>query len=140
MATHEGWQYVVHESPQHAPGAPPDFLHVMLRVRCSCTHGGRSTPRGLKSGPLGGGRLWLRRLGALFGTATCAVAAQPRFPATSCAQSIEFETVARVIGHLGIRMSMIAYPIVAINRVGALSDCKSRWPRRLERRGQPCDG
>ncbi len=35
-----------------------------------------------------------------------------------CAQSIEFETVARVIGHLGIRMSMIAYPIVAINKVG----------------------
>ncbi len=31
-------------------------------------------------------------------------------------QSIEFETVARIIGHLGIRMSMIAYPVVAINK------------------------
>jgi hypothetical protein len=39
-------------------------------------------------------------------------------PPADVSQVIEYETIARIIGHLGIRLSMVAYPVVSVHKVG----------------------
>lgn len=46
-----------------------------------------------------------------------------------CVQVIEFESTALMIGHLGVRVSLIAYPIVSIKKVRNKNGrCRGVWP------------
>jgi len=47
---------------------------------------------------------------------------------------IEFESIARVIGHLGIRLQMVAYPVVAVSRA-FLDDAVARMREDPEFKG-----